>query len=875
MQSAYDAFQEGTRLLASQNPHAAVIALERARDLEPDKGSVRETLARAYFRSGRFAAAGERVRARRRDRPGQRLRPLRARPVPAAPGRPHRRPPAPQARGGDAARPAPTTAAALGARRPTTRDAATPRPRPVVCCDLDGVIWRGDEPIAARGRRHRGAARRRAARRRSCRTTRAQPVGDVVAKLERMRRRRPTRRRRRSPARWPRRALLAQSLAPGARGARVRGPGRASRRSTGVGLRRGRRRPGRRGRRRLPPRLRLRRASTARRAAVRDGRPLRRHEPRRHLSGPRRADARARARSSPRSPPRRAARPRSRASPRRRPSALVRERFGTAGVVVGDRPSTDGALADRARLAVRARALGCDRRGRAARAARRSPIPPPPFVARRPRRARARARSPRSPSAARSPSDARVTRPATRRAAPCRVSCAGDRAPTTRRRARAPRAAREPRARRSRRSPPGGCSSAGARRPAPARLVGAGRADQRRRAPPPRFVSRGGEKLAAALDAFAVDRRAGVACLDAGASTGGFTDCLLQRGRRARATRSTSGAASSRGRCATTRGSPCCERTNVRAPRAGATSAAPVDLAVADLSFISLLTVAPALARCTDADADLVLLVKPQFEAGRARVGKGGIVRDPDGAPRRCSTRCATASRDAGLARGRRDGVAAARRRRQRRVPRARADAARPPLDDDRARRAVVDAVARRERRAVRVVGLVPHRDRPARARAGAHARPSWLARARRRGARARRPTPTRRARRARRRADAFADGLDLVISLGGDGTMLRTVDLVYEAGVPVLGVNVGQLGYLTEVEPVDFDAALDRLLAGDYEVAERMVLEVAVESDGSGARVAGARSTKRCSRRCTPAGSCGSTSRSTARSSRRTRPTA
>jgi Flp pilus assembly protein TadD len=59
MQSAYDAFQEGNRLLASENPHAAVIALERARDLEPDQASVRETLARAYFRSGRFAQASE------------------------------------------------------------------------------------------------------------------------------------------------------------------------------------------------------------------------------------------------------------------------------------------------------------------------------------------------------------------------------------------------------------------------------------------------------------------------------------------------------------------------------------------------------------------------------------------------------------------------------------------------------------------------------------------------------------------------------------------------------------------------------------------------------------------------------------------------
>jgi NAD+ kinase len=78
------------------------------------------------------------------------------------------------------------------------------------------------------------------------------------------------------------------------------------------------------------------------------------------------------------------------------------------------------------------------------------------------------------------------------------------------------------------------------------------------------------------------------------------------------------------------------------------------------------------------------------------------------------------------------------------------------------------------------------------------------------------------------------ATGLDVVISLGGDGTMLRAVDLAYEAGVPVLGVNVGQMGYLTEVEPADFDPALDRLVAGDYEVAERMVLEITVESAGS-----------------------------------------
>jgi NAD+ kinase len=82
-------------------------------------------------------------------------------------------------------------------------------------------------------------------------------------------------------------------------------------------------------------------------------------------------------------------------------------------------------------------------------------------------------------------------------------------------------------------------------------------------------------------------------------------------------------------------------------------------------------------------------------------------------------------------------------------------------------------------------------------------------------------------------RPTAFADGLDLVISLGGDGTMLRAVDLAQEVGVPVLGVNAGQLGYLTEVEPTDLADALERVVAGDYDVTERMVLEITVQSDG------------------------------------------
>lgn len=82
--------------------------------------------------------------------------------------------------------------------------------------------------------------------------------------------------------------------------------------------------------------------------------------------------------------------------------------------------------------------------------------------------------------------------------------------------------------------------------------------------------------------------------------------------------------------------------------------------------------------------------------------------------------------------------------------------------------------------------------------------------------------------------ADAtFARGLDVAISLGGDGTVLRTVDLVSGEGVPVIGVNVGQLGYLTEVEPAGLRMALKRFLAGSYDIEERMLLAVTVEADG------------------------------------------
>jgi 23S rRNA (cytidine1920-2'-O)/16S rRNA (cytidine1409-2'-O)-methyltransferase len=144
----------------------------------------------------------------------------------------------------------------------------------------------------------------------------------------------------------------------------------------------------------------------------------------------------------------------------------------------------------------------------------------------------------------------------------------------------------------------------------------------------PRFVSRGGVKLANALAAFDLDA-AGRRCLDVGASTGGFTDCLLQAGAEHVVALDVA-YGELEWRLRNDERVTVLERRNARALAAADLPYAP-DLVVVDVSFISLTKVLPAVLACAAERYDALAMIKPQFEVGRGNVGKGGVVREPAG----------------------------------------------------------------------------------------------------------------------------------------------------------------------------------------------------------------------------------------------------
>lgn len=175
----------------------------------------------------------------------------------------------------------------------------------------------------------------------------------------------------------------------------------------------------------------------------------------------------------------------------------------------------------------------------------------------------------------------------------------------------------------------------------PALEVGDGDGIVLRDNPLTRYVSRGGLKLEKALDVFAADP-AGLVCADIGASTGGFTDCLLQRGA-AKVYAVDSGTDQLH---PSLRGD---ERVisleNVNARELDESLMPRVDLAVMDVSFISQAKLYPALTRILKPGAVLIALIKPQFEVGRGKIGKGGVVRDE-----KAKRACIEALRDAAAA---------------------------------------------------------------------------------------------------------------------------------------------------------------------------------------------------------------------------------
>jgi 23S rRNA (cytidine1920-2'-O)/16S rRNA (cytidine1409-2'-O)-methyltransferase len=144
-----------------------------------------------------------------------------------------------------------------------------------------------------------------------------------------------------------------------------------------------------------------------------------------------------------------------------------------------------------------------------------------------------------------------------------------------------------------------------------------------------KYVSRGGLKLQGALDHWAIDVT-GKPCIDVGTSTGGFTDCLLQRGA-SQVTAVDTGFGQIAMKLRIDSRVRLMERTNARLlePNALADSEHPATLLVMDVSFISATLVLPAVIQAAPSLRELIVLVKPQFESGREHVGKGGIVRDP------------------------------------------------------------------------------------------------------------------------------------------------------------------------------------------------------------------------------------------------------
>ncbi len=319
-------------------------------------------------------------------------------------------------------------------------------------------------------------------------------------------------------------------------------------------------------------------------------------------------------------------------------------------------------------------------------------------------------------------------------------------------------------------------------------------------------------------------------CLDAGASTGGFTDVLLRRGAN-EVVAVDVGYGQLVWRLQTDERVKLHDRTNVRTLTPEAIGG-PVELIVADLSFISLALVLPALTACAAPGADLVPMVKPQFEVGRERLGAGGVVRDLG----HRADAVAGVVRAAGLLGWGLTGVVASP------LPgpsgnveffvHLRQDA---PTDDGATgggsagdRRGCGEGWAMTDRRML----LVAHTGRSDISEIADTAAKKLTAAGIDLVSLSRESgeldlavfDPT-----------AIDESpIEIVLALGGDGTLLRAAEHARPLRAPVLGINLGRVGFLTEVDVDQLDEALDAIIDRRYRVSSRMTVEVTVEHDGN-----------------------------------------
>ena len=370
-------------------------------------------------------------------------------------------------------------------------------------------------------------------------------------------------------------------------------------------------------------------------------------------------------------------------------------------------------------------------------------------------------------------------------------------------------------------------------------------------AEPERYVSRAAYKLLGALDdlGLSVAGRA----LDAGASTGGFTQVLLERGCRTvyAVDVGTGQLHDSLRRDPRVRVR---EQTNVRGLTLEQLDGDPVDLAVADLSFISLRLVIEPLVSVTRADGRLLLLIKPQFEVGRERLERrrGGPVGRAASDRGRCS---GGGRRPGGLGGGRCGAQPTAGRIRQpgdlRVVPGEpvkmyEAPAARgfiggrPPCSY-----AVAGDRPASEQDGlpgVRRVALLTHTGRPE-AVAAANRLVEGLSAAGITSALPREDLPAIEPRNSAAvsvldKPVGPDDGIELMVVLGGDGTILRGAEWVLDSKVPLLGVNLGHVGFLAEAESSEIDSIVSHVVDQSYRVEERFTIEVTLRDCESGAVV-------------------------------------